>query len=176
MSKFLKLVGANTYTLRNVGTVRRNQVIEVDRDEDYERLLSKGEYAEDGHFRPMFVEAPAPKQEARSTPVLDEEEALVSTTTHVAGTGDIRSGAFGGAGPQAPMGEGPNGAENDIDLHEVDTEMDGVKDEAYHGGANDNEPDQDAEGEQSEQEGEGEQSEGETPKATARRQRKPATK
>ena len=46
MSKFLKLVGANTYTLRSVGTVRRNQVIEVDRDEDYERLLNKGEYAD----------------------------------------------------------------------------------------------------------------------------------
>lgn len=172
MSKFLKLVGANTYTLRGVGTIRRNQVVEVERDEDYERLLSKGEYADDGHFRPMFLDAPAPKQEQRSIPVMDEEEALVSTTTHVAGTGDIRSGAFGGEGPQAPMGEGPNGAENDIDLHEADTEMDGAKDEAYHGGANDNEPDQGTEdGEEGEQ-----AEEGEAPKTTARRQRKPAAK
>lgn len=141
MTKFLKLVGANTYTSRSAGTVRRNDVLKVDDEDLAEHLLDKGEYAEDGHFRPMFREVPEPEEFKKRFPVLDEKQAAVSTTTHVAGTGDIRSGALGGPAPQAPMGEGPNGAENDIDIHEVDTEMDGVQDVAYHGGPNDNEPD-----------------------------------
>lgn len=156
MTTFLKLVGASTYTSRSAGTVRRNDVLKVEDEAIAERLLDQGEYAEDGHFRPMFKEVDAPKEYQKRFPILDEAQAAVSTTTHVEGTGDIRSGALGGPAPQAPMGEGPNGAENDIDLHEADTEMDGVKDVAYHGGPNDNEADDEdteqADGEKSDEE------------------------
>lgn len=179
MTKFLKLVGADTFSSRSTGTVRRGQTLRVEDEDRAEELLEKGEYAEDGHFRPMFQEETGSKAKRASAPTLPDNDAPSSTSTHVAGTGDIRSGAFGGPAPQAPMGEGPNGAENDIDLHEVDSEMDGVKDVAYHGGPNDNEPDSETDEQEEsvvEEEEAGEESQDETQDDAEEESAKPAAK
>lgn len=149
MATFLKLVGASTYNSRATGAIRRHTVISVTDDAVAEHLLEKGEHAEDGHFRPMFVEVAEPGKVAAARQAQQARQAVDSED-------------FGGAAPQDPEGLGEGGAETG----------EGEEGEGEEGG-------EEGEGEGGEggegEAGEGAEGEGAAPKAAkVVRQRKPA--
>lgn len=163
MSRYLKLVGSETYNSRSTGLIRRDQIVEIEDDELADRLLEKGTQVDEEFLKPTFreVSQPAslrrkpakPRQLQRTEPEQDDGGADLS----VSDLDPTRK-------PQAPHGLGENGAESTRDLNEADTEQDGAKDQAYH---DDQEEEQEENDESSNDDAESDKDESEDAPATA---------
>lgn len=132
MSRFLKLVGAESYSHRALGVVRKNQVVGPLDDDLADKLLEKGTLLgtdDDTFLKPFFAESAAP-QGYKAPRKQTEEEAAEEAAREA----ELNQRIAAANRPQAPTGQGPNGAETLIDENEqdVDGEPGDARDPAYH--------------------------------------------
>lgn len=130
MSKYLKLVGLETFNSESTGIVRKGDVILVDDEERYEELLEQGTMlgeGDDAYFKPYFVESSKP-----SSPATRSGARRVLTEAEIAAQDAAEKQTLGESPAQAPVGQGRNQAENTDGPAEVDSVDEGALDPAYH--------------------------------------------
>lgn len=130
MSIYLKLTGLETYASKSLGVIKRNQIVEIEDEELADRLLEKGTLIgneDDTFLKPHFVEVAAPRPAARPRRQSDEELEQESRLAE-----EELKRRLSAVAPQAPVGPGPNGAENDEGPEEGEYVEEGAQDPAYH--------------------------------------------
>jgi hypothetical protein len=133
MSRFLQLVGAARYTHSAFGTVSKGDTVgPIDDEELVDRLLEKGTLLgtdDDTFLKPYFKEVGAPK--GYKAPRMQTEEEAAQEAAREA---ELSQRLAAANKPQAPVGQGPNGAETVVDESEMDVnaEPGDAQDPAYH--------------------------------------------